>query len=59
MRKGDTLVVWRLDRLGRSLRDLIEWAQWLEGHGVALQSLKEAFDASTPTGELTFHLFGA
>jgi DNA invertase Pin-like site-specific DNA recombinase len=59
LRKGDTLVVWRLDRLGRSLRDLIEWAQWLEGHGVALQSLKEAIDTTTPTGKLTFHLFGA
>lgn len=59
LREGDTLVVWRLDRLGRSLRDLIEWAQWLEVKGVALQSLKEAIDTTTPTGKLTFHLFGA
>ncbi len=59
LREGDTLVVWRLDRLGRSLRDLIEWAQWLKGKGVALQSLKEAIDTTTPTGKLTFHLFGA
>lgn len=59
LRKGDTLVVWRLDRLGRSLRDLIEWMQWLEGKGVALQSLKETIDTTTPTGKLTFHLFGA
>lgn len=59
LRKGDALVVWRLDRLGRSLRDLIEWAQWLEGKGIALQSLKESIDTTTPTGRLTFHLFGA
>lgn len=59
LRKGDTLVVWRLDRLGRSLRDLIEWTPWLEGKGVALQSLKKAIDTTTPTGKLTFHLFGA
>jgi len=59
LREGDTLVVWRLDRLGRSLRDLIEWAQWLEENGVGLQSLHESINTSTPTGKLTFHLFGA
>ncbi len=59
LRKGDTLVVWRLDRLGRSLKDLIAWAAWLEEHGVGLQSLQEVIDTSTPTGKLTFHLFGA
>lgn len=59
LREGDTLVVWRLDRLGRSLRDLIDWIQYLEAHGVALQSLHENIDTQTPTGKLTFHLFGA
>ena len=59
LRPGDTLVVWRLDRLGRSLKDLIEWSRWLEENGVALQSLHEVIDTSTPTGKLTFHLFGA
>lgn len=59
LRAGDTLVVWRLDRLGRSLRDLISWAEYLEVEGVALQSLQEAIDTSTPSGKLTFHLFGA
>jgi DNA invertase Pin-like site-specific DNA recombinase len=59
LREGDTLVVWRLDRLGRSLRDLIDWVQYLEAHGVALQSLHEMIDTRTPTGKLTFHLFGA
>ena len=59
LRRGDTLVVWRLDRLGRSLRDLITWAAWHEQHDVNLQSLHEVIDTSTPTGRLTFHLFGA
>jgi len=59
LRAGDTLVVWRLDRLGRSLRDLIDWAQYLEAQQIALQSLHESIDTSTPTGKLTFHLFGA
>lgn len=59
LRAGDILVVWRLDRLGRSLKDLIEWARWLEERDIALQSLQETIDTSTPTGKLTFHLFGA
>jgi DNA invertase Pin-like site-specific DNA recombinase len=59
LRPGDTLVVWRLDRLGRSLRDLIEWVRYLDEHGVGLRSLHEAIDTTTPTGRLTFHLFGA
>jgi DNA invertase Pin-like site-specific DNA recombinase len=59
LRMGDTLVVWRLDRLGRSLRDLIAWAQYLEEQGIGLQSLHEQINTSTPTGKLTFHLFGA
>lgn len=59
LRAGDTLVVWRLDRLGRSLQDLIAWAAWLAENGVALQSLQEVIDTATPTGRLTFHLFGA
>lgn len=59
LRAGDTLVVWRLDRLGRSLRDLINWAEYLETKGVALQSLHETIDTSTTSGKLTFHLFGA
>ena len=58
-RKGDTLVIWRLDRLGRSLRDLIDWITYLEEKGVGLQSLQEALNTSTSTGKLVFHLFGA
>ena len=56
---GDTLVVWRLDRLGRSLRDLIETVREVEEQGAGFQSLQEVIDTTTPTGKLTFHLFGA
>ena len=59
LRPGDTLIVWRLDRLGRSLRDLIDWMHYLEQEGVSLRSLQESIDTSTPTGKLVFHLFGA
>ncbi len=59
LRTGDTLVVWRLDRLGRSLKELIEWVAYLESQGVALKSLHESIDTSTSTGKLVFHLFGA
>lgn len=59
LRKGDTLVVWRLDRLGRSLKDLLEWIGYLDKEGVALKSLQESIDTTTATGKLVFHLFGA
>ena len=59
LREGDTLVVWRLDRLGRSLKDLIEWVTYLEDKGVGLKSLQEAIDTTTPSGELVFHRFAA
>lgn len=59
LRAGDTLVVWRLDRLGRSLRDLIGWMTWLDEQKVGLLSLQESIDTSTTSGKLTFHLFGA
>lgn len=59
LRAGDTLVVWRLDRLGRSLRDLIDWINWLDDQGVAFRSLQEAIDTATPGGKLIFHMFGA
>lgn len=59
LRRGDTLVVWRLDRLGRSLKNLIEWMNYLEKEGVALKSLQESIDTSTATGKLVFHVFGA
>jgi DNA invertase Pin-like site-specific DNA recombinase len=59
LRDGDTLVVWRLDRLGRSLKDLITLAEKLEKRGVALKSLQENIDTSSSGGKLVFHLFGA
>lgn len=59
LREGDTLVVWRLDRLGRSLKNLIEWVQELKSKGVQFQSLTENIDTSTSTGELIFHIFGS
>jgi DNA invertase Pin-like site-specific DNA recombinase len=59
LRAGDTLVVWRLDRLGRSLRHLIDIVSNLEHRGVALRSLRESIDTSTPGGKLIFHVFGA
>jgi DNA invertase Pin-like site-specific DNA recombinase len=58
-RPGDTLVVWRLDRLGRSLRHLLEVVTDLEQRGVAVDSLTESIDTSTPGGRLVFHLFSA
>ncbi|WP_076259248.1 recombinase family protein [Intrasporangium flavum] len=59
LRPGDTVVVWRLDRLGRSLRHLIHTVQILESRGVAFRSVTENIDTSTAGGKLVFHLFGA
>jgi DNA invertase Pin-like site-specific DNA recombinase len=58
-RAGDTLIVWRLDRLGRSLKDLIALAERLEQRQVGLRSLKEALDTTSSGGRLIFHMFGA
>ncbi len=59
MREGDTLVVWKLDRLARSLKQLIETVEHLREHGVGLRSLTEAIDTGTSGGRLVFHVFGA
>jgi len=59
LRLGDTLVVWRLDRLGRSLRHLIEVVTGLDEWGVGFRSLRESIDTTTAGGRLVFHLFGA
>lgn len=59
MREGDTLVVWKFDRLARSLKQLIETVEILEEHGVGFRSLTEAIDTTTPGGRLVFQIFGA
>jgi DNA invertase Pin-like site-specific DNA recombinase len=58
-RPGDTIVVWRLDRLGRSLRHLIDTVMDLQARRINFLSLTESIDTSTPGGKFTFHLFGA
>ena len=59
LREGDTLVVWRLDRLGRSLKHLITLAGELEEGQIGLKSLQESIDTTTTGGKLIFHVFGA
>ena len=59
LQAGDVLVVWRLDRLGRSLGHLIELVGDLKARGCGFRSLTEAIDTSTAGGELVFHVFGA
>lgn len=58
-RRGDVIVVWRLDRFGRSIRHLIEQMDDLESRGIHFVSLQESIDTTTPTGKLTFHIFSA
>jgi len=57
LRTGDTLVVWRLDRLGRSLGNLIQLTNELQSRHIDLESLTEKLDAGSPTGKLVFHVF--
>ncbi len=59
LRPGDTLVVWRLDRLGRSLRHLIELITTLDERGIGFKSTTEQIDTTTSGGKLIFHIFGA
>lgn len=59
MRRGDTLVVWKLDRLARSLKQLIETVESFESSGMHLISITEQIDTSTPAGRLVLHVFGA
>ena len=59
LRAGDVLVVWRLDRLGRSLRHLVKTVNALAERGVAFASLHEGIDTTTSTGRLIFHIFAA
>ena len=59
LRPGDTVAVWRLDRLGRSLKHLIALIEDLEDRGVGFRSLTEGMDTTTPGGKLVFSIFGA
>ena len=59
MRPGDTLVIWKLSRLGRSLKQLIEAVQMLQDKGIELRSLHESIDTNTATGKLLFHIVAA
>jgi DNA invertase Pin-like site-specific DNA recombinase len=59
VRAGDSLVVWKLDRLARSLKQLIETVELLESRSIGLRSLTEAIDTTTAGGKLVFHVFGA
>jgi DNA invertase Pin-like site-specific DNA recombinase len=59
MRAGDTLVVWKLDRLARSLKQLIDTVEQLHERDIGLRSLTEAIDTGTSGGRLVFHVFGA
>ncbi len=59
LREGDTLIVWRLDRLGRSLPELINLVNLIHAKGAGFKSLTESMDTTTPGGKLVFHFFGA
>lgn len=59
LRAGDTLVVWRLDRLGRNLRDLIDLTTTMQARSIEFESLTERIETGSPTGRLVFHLFAS
>ncbi|MAL99951.1 MAG: DNA invertase [Alteromonadaceae bacterium] len=59
LRQGDVLVVWKLDRLARSLKNLVEIVQDLHDRGIGFKSLTESIDTTSSGGRLVFHIFGA
>lgn len=59
LRSGDTLIVWKLDRLGRSLRQLLDTVEGLNQRGIELRSITEKLETGSPGGRLIFHVFGA
>jgi DNA invertase Pin-like site-specific DNA recombinase len=59
VKKGDAIVVWRLDRLGRSMKEIVNTVESLQSQGIDFVSLREAIDTTTAVGKLTFHIFSA
>lgn len=59
LREGDIIIIWKLDRFGRSLRDLVNLVKEIQNKGAELKSLNDAINTTTPQGKLTFHLFAA
>lgn len=59
LREGDVIITWKLDRLGRSLRDLVNLVNEIQDKGAGLKSLNDFIDTTTPQGKLTFHLFAS
>lgn len=59
LRAGDLIITWKLDRMGRSLRDLVNLMNEIQEKGAGLKSLHDSIDTSTPQGKLTFHLFAS
>ncbi|HWH83482.1 MAG TPA: recombinase family protein [Burkholderiaceae bacterium] len=59
LREGDTVVVYKLDRLARSVRDLLNIVDRIERAGATFKSLTESFDTTTPAGKMAFHMLGA
>ena len=59
LREGDVIITWKLDRLGRSLRDLVNLINEIQDKGAGLRSLNDSIDTTTPQGKLTFHLFAS
>jgi DNA invertase Pin-like site-specific DNA recombinase len=59
LREGDVVIIWKLDRLGRSLRDLVNLVTEIQDKGAGLKSLNDFIDTTTPQGKLTFHIFAA
>ncbi len=59
IREGDTFVVWRLDRLGRSLKDLVQKVEDIQNRNIGFRSLQESIDTTSPSGKFQFHVFSA
>jgi DNA invertase Pin-like site-specific DNA recombinase len=59
LREGDTLVVWKLDRLGRTVKQLVNFVTWFEENGIHLKSLTDAIDTTTPSGRFFFHIMAS